>query len=479
MDRTDFNKRAWKAGVWYVISVIFVRGISFFATPFLSRLLTKEQYGILTVYDSWLRILFPILTLSFYASVERAKYEFEEEYDAYIASIQLAMTGACLAAAAGIFFLHRQIGKILNMTDIMLVIMVFYVWAQSAINSFQRREKLLLRYWQNIVITACATVLPTILSISVLFWYKGIGNEDELLYVRIFSFYIPQILVGMAVAVLLFRRGHVCFSKKYIKFAVEFSFPLIPHVLSMEILNQSDKIMVGRLAGDEKAGVYSLGVTVMWIILLVSQAVGDAWMPWLYDKLKRREFIPVGETWKEMIRLFGMFGWLVVVFAPEIVWIFGGSFYAEAVYLVPPLTIGVMAHFFSYSYISAEQFYKRTFYVMAVSVAAVLLNLLLNYAGILIFGYTAAAFATAFCYTFMMIAHAFLLKIKFGNCFMPAKVTIAVFLFFSILDLITMNSYQSAFWVRCLMAVSGTGIYLAVSFHSIKGWAERWKSEHK
>lgn len=473
----NFNKKVLRAGIWYVISVILVRGVSFFTTPLFTRLMTKEQYGILTVYDSWLRILFPVLTLSLYASVERAKYEFEEEYDAYISSIQLVMTGLCFGAAVITVFFRGHIEKVLNMSDMMLIVMFLYVWAQAAINSIQRREKLLLRYWQNIIITTFATLIPTVLSIGILCWYKKAGYREELLSVRILSFYLPQIMIGFVLAMLIFWRGHIKHFKTHIRFAVVFSLPLIPHVLSMEILSQSDKIMVGRLAGDEKAGIYSLGVTVMWIILLVSQAVGDAWLPWMYEKLKCQEYQSIKKVWRRMIELFSIFSWLVVVFAPEIIWIFGGRSYEESVYLVAPLTVGGMAHFFCYSYISVEQYYKKTVYVMVVSVAAVLLNLLLNYVGIIKLGYMVAAFTTAFCYTFMMIIHAVLLKLKFGNTFMPAKVTIAVFLFFSAADFLTVVSYQLSFWCRCMLAVLGIMMYVGVYYHRIKEWMEKWQEE--
>lgn len=470
MDTENFNQRVLKAGFWYVISTIMVRGISFLTTPFFTRLLTREQYGFLTVYESWLRILLPILTLSLYASVERAKYEFEAEYDAYIASIQSVMTGLCMGAAVITALFHKQIGGMLHMTDLMLAVMIFYVWAQAVINSVQRREKLLLQYRQNIAVTACATVVPTVLSMIILNWCKTAGWQEELLTIRILSFYIPQMITGAALAVVVYQRGHGRFAKKHLQFAVLFSLPLIPHVLSMEILNQSDKIMVSRLAGDEKAGIYSLGVTIMWVVLLLSQAIGDAWLPWLYQKLRCKKYMLVEKAWKEMIKLFGMFGWMIVAFAPEIVWIFGGEDYKDAVRLVGPLTVGGMAHFFSYSYIAVEQYYKKNIYVMLVSITAVVLNILLNYIGIMRWGYEAAAYATAWSYAFMIAAHAVLLKINLGSTFISAKVTAGVFLFYLGADFITVFCYKLPFFYRLVFVITAAAVQVRQSYGKIRVW---------
>lgn len=452
-----------------MISLIFVRGISFFTTPVFTRLMSTEQYGILTVYESWLRIAFPILTLSLYASAERAKYEFEEDYDKYLSSIQAFMFLLSAVWSVITLILHKQIGKLLNMTDMMLVIMLLYVAAQSAINNAQRREKVLLRYKQNILLTLFGTVVPTVISIGLLSYFKYHGYSEELLQVRILSFYIPQIIVGIFVGGLILYRGKGCLKKSYMKYAVKFSFPLIPHMLSMEILSQSDKIMVSRLTGDANAGIFSLATNVMWIALLLSQAVGDAWIPWFYEKLQEKSYDAIQKVWKTMICLFGVFCWLIVMFAPEIIFILGGEKYKDAVYLVAPMIIGVMAHFFSYSYISIEQFFQKTYYVMAVSMVTVILNLILNYTCINQFGYIAAAFTTAVSYLLMIVLHALILKWKYNRTFISAKDTLLVLCFFAMADFVAEASYALPFYVRWLAA----GIIMLLCFAAAyKKWKE-------
>lgn len=471
MNNDNFNKMALKAGIWYVISTVLVRGISFITTPVFTRLLTQEQYGILVVYESWLRILFPIITLSLYVSVERAKYEFEKEYDAYISSIQIFMLLLCMGASIAAAIFHEQIKKLLDMSDIMLIIMIFYICAQAAINCIQRREKLLLKYKQNIVVTGCATVLPTIISMLFLFTWKQCGNVEDLLSVRILSFYIPQILVGMVLTFLILMRGHFCIKREHICFALKFCVPLIPHVLSMEMLNQLDKIMVKKMCGEKSAGIYSLATTVMWIVLLISQALGDAWIPWIYKKLSTREFSSIQKVWKDMICIFGFMGWIVVLFAPEIIWILGGKEYEDSVYLVMPLVISVMAHFFSYSYIAIEQFYKKTSYIMVISVIAVGLNFVLNYIGISRFGLTGAALATGICYVFMIAAHAFILKKKMGWTFISAKSTCLVLAAFSLIDMVTVISYGLPFLYRLAITLFFCSLFLMLFHKKIKAFA--------
>lgn len=446
--KENLNRLAIKAGVWYVISQILVRGISFLSTPVFSRLLSTEDFGVIRVYESWLRVFFPVLTLSLYASIERSRFDFREDFDRYISSIQTLVLILISACSLIVAVLHKQIGAVLSMTDSMLVIMMFYLAIQSTLNCVQRREKLLLHYKSNIVIIFLSTVLPTLISVLCLLVNKYLNFSSDLVKVRIWSFYIPQIIVGMVYMGIVFWRGRTGVNKQYWKYGVLFSIPLIPHVLSMEILNQSDKIMVSYLSGNYETGIFSMATTVMWIMLLLSQAVGDAWLPWIYDKLDKKDYSSIADPWFKLVNGFGIVTWIVVMVAPELVMILGGSKYMECIYVVPPLLCSTMAHFFSYSYISVEQFYKKNIYITGASLATVVLNIFLNYFCILKFGYIAAAYTTAACYLFLTIIHGVMLKKLIGFTIIPLRKTLVLTAGYYIIMLLTMSLYKTSMIVR-------------------------------
>ena len=72
-----FNKLAIKAGLFYIISELFVRGITFITTPIYTRLLTTAQYGEVRVYESWLLIAAPVMSLCLWKSTERSNMMLE------------------------------------------------------------------------------------------------------------------------------------------------------------------------------------------------------------------------------------------------------------------------------------------------------------------------------------------------------------------------------------------------------------------
>jgi O-antigen/teichoic acid export membrane protein len=94
-------------------------------------------------------------------------------------------------------------------------------------------------------------------------------------------------------------------------------------------------------------------------------------------------------------------------FAPELMILLADEKYHEAVYVIPPVALGM---FFSYVYVTfanVEFFYNQTKFTMFISMGGALLNVGLNYIGIMTFGYIAAAYTTLFCYVVFAISHYF------------------------------------------------------------------------
>jgi len=436
------NKLAVKAGIWYVIAQLFVRSISFIATPVFSRLLTTAQFGQVKVFESWLQILLPILSLSLYSSVEKAMYEFKGELDEFLSSIQFLTI-----ITTGFFILisipfHKNILNFLGINDVLLSIIFLYCFTHAAISNYQKREKLFYRYKTNIRITFLVTVPSFLCAIAAVVWGKNNGFESSLHQFRIIAFYIPQIIVGLIIAITMIKEGKCLYRKDFWKFAISFSLPMIPHFIALQILNQSDKIMIEKLCDSSKVGLFSLASTIMYILYLLQSSIGDAFLPWLYEQLDEKEFDEIKKPWFIITIGCSILSWVIVLYAPEIIYILGGKKYQEAIFLVPPIVCGALFQFFSSIYTNIERFYRKTKVIAVASCLAVVFNLLLNYFGIQFFGYSAAAYTTVICYLIMVIGHGVMVKHITGMFIVPLKQMLLIAGVALLLNVCTMRLYQ-------------------------------------
>ena len=85
--------------------------------------------------------------------------------------------------------------------------------------------------------------------------------------------------------------------------------------------------------------------------------------------------------------------------------LFAPKSYHEAIWVIPPVTLSVY-FIFSYSLFACFEFYyEQTKFIMIASVSGALLNVVLNYIFIRMFGYVAAGYTTLFCYIVYAIGH--------------------------------------------------------------------------
>lgn len=449
----SLNKLAFKAGIFYIISQLFVRGVTFLMTPVFARLLSQEQYNQYKIYESWLLIFLPVMSLCLWRSVERAKYDVKEKFNEFVSSVHF-LSYISITVFFILFLIFREpLQKFCSMTDFTMIIAFLYTYAHTSIYYFQRREKQMMRYKASTSFTAATVIPSTLISVLVVVLGKSHGYSDHLVELRIGGYFIPMVIGGFAVAVLLTAQGRKLIHLDYWKYALTFSLPLIPEVLSIQIMNQADKLMVTSMVGDLSGSIFAMATVVSYIIWILEDSVWNAWLPWMYEKMARGEGRDIQQYWHILMHVFGFISFGLVLFAPEIILILGGKKYHDSIYLIAPMVTGTLFRFYSYSYTAIQNFHKKTRFVAISTVFSMILNVILNYACILLFGYQAAAYTTAFCYLVLMCLQACMEKRLTGEQLIPLKNTLTISCGYFVLSMAPMLLFERPGYIRYIIAV--------------------------
>lgn len=480
----SLNKTAFKAGIFYIVAQLFVRGITFLMTPVFTRLLTQEQFNQYKLFESWLLIFGPVMSLCLWRSVERAKYDVKDRFNEFVSSVQ-TLSYLSITVFFVFFMIFRDQVKQLSsatgliLTDFMLVIAFLYTYAHTSIFYFQRREKQMMRYKASTTFTAATVVPATLLSVLLVVCGRMSGHTDDLLTLRIAGYYIPMIIGGLGVGVLMLAQGKKAVNLRYWKYALVFSLPLIPEVLSIQIMNQADKVMVSAMTGSVCGSILALATTVSYIIWILEDSVWNAWLPWMYEKIARGEGKDIRSNWTVLMHAFGAISLALVVFAPEIIMILGGSKYRDAVYLIAPMVTGTLFRFYSYSYTAIQNFHKKTGFVAASTVSVMFLNVILNYIFIKIFGYQAAAYTTAFCYLVLMCVQSFMEKRVTGEELIPLGKTLLISCTWFVLCMAAMLLFRLPFFLRYAAAAAFGVLVLKYFLPQIRNVMKTLKKDKK
>ena len=460
-----------KASIWFMFSSVVTRGISFITTPFFTRLLTTEEYGVASLYNTWQTIITIFATFELATGVfNKAMIKYENDRDGYTSS-SLFLSSILTASVFLIYIIGKSFwNSKIELSTSLMVMMFTDIFFTSAWSFFSIRDRFDFKYRTIVIVTIASNALATILSLIL------VANVDSnKVEAKVFGSLIIRVSIYLIFYIKIFCKGKKLVEFSYWKYSLGYNLPLVPHYLSQQVLNQSDRIMISKMCGDSDAGLYSLAYQLAITMQIVTNAIHASFVPWMYQRIKANDLKSIGKRSMQFIISIGTICVLFSLFAPELILILGGTKYHTAVYVVPPVSMSIL-FLTIYSFISGIEFYfERTKFVMVASCVVAASNILLNYIFIKIFGFVAAGYTTLFCYICYSIVHYIFMKhvCKQENIEdpFPAKLMWSIAAFYAIVSIFISFVYDYL-WVRYSLIVALTivaFIYFKKNKQSILG----------
>lgn len=458
-----------KAAAVYTICSIVQKCISIITLPLFTRLLSTEQYGQVTVYSSWSSLLVILLTLQLpYGSFSTAMVKFEDRRDEYIASVE----GICLLLSAAFLIVYLpfriQWNKLFELPTFIMVFMVCDILAGTGIAFWSGKKRFELRYKEVVAVTIAVSVLSPVVQLILVHYFEEKG------YARIIGGVLVKALIGGVIYIVSIIRGKKLYDKTFWKYAFGFNIPLLAYYLSQMIFNASDKLMISHMVGKDKAAIYGVAynLAIMFNFLLTS--INSSYVPWFYGRLKEKkqnENVPIANA---IALLMSGVLLMVIWFAPEIINIMAGDKYQDAQWIVPPVAMSVLLLFYSQLSINIEFYFEEKKMLVNASIAAALVNVVLNYLLIPILGYYVAGYTTLLSYFLFAIANYFamgkVLKQKNFKGNGLNVITLSVILVIFILAGFMGMAAYGLFAVRLLLAAVLTGIVMLYRNRLLRYW---------
>ena len=330
---------AIKAGFWYVISTFLVKGLSFITTPVFSRLLTKAEYGEFSNFASWQALLLIITSMEMQNTVARAYYDYKKDFDKYVSSVTIV---SC-AFTFLLYILFLLCGdwalSIVSIPKQYVHILFFMLMFQACKQIYMSRERTMYRYKSVAVISVVNLLLPTLIAVALVVLANH--NGTSALSARIYGFYVPSALIGLGCAAVLLRKGK-SFRWSHCKYALALSLPLMVHYFTAHLLTSSNTIVTKNVLGAVAVSVVSIASSANHILTILLQSVSGAVTTWLMDNLELKDVKAVRKGTLAYVAGISVVALGVILLAPEVIWVLGGSKYAEAMWLMPGMVVAVL-----------------------------------------------------------------------------------------------------------------------------------------
>ena len=391
---------AAKASLWFAVCSIVQKGISLITIPLFTRLLTTEQYGEFSVYQSWYQIINVFATLNLSLGVfNNGMTKYPAERSKYMS----AMQGLSTVVTTLLFCVYLPFKDFINEFTGLSTLLMITIFAEClmipALSFWTARQRYDFKYIALVVVTVGVAVLSPVLGLI------AVNLTEEKGVARILSAALVNVCVGLFFYVLNISRGKKIFVKEYWAFALKFNIPLVPHYLSQIVLSHSNRIMIERMFGETEVAIYSVAYSISIIMNIVTNSINSSYIPWTYHKMKENNIAPLKKNTSLLLLGVAALSLLPVLLAPELMRIVAPPEYAQGVWFIPPVSTSVYFMFLYSLFGNIEFYYEKTKFVMIASTISAVANIGLNLIFMPKFGYLTAGYVTLVCYIIYTLAH--------------------------------------------------------------------------
>lgn len=381
--------------------------INFFLTPVLSYYLLPADYGILSLFTTYITLVIPIVSVVAYAllSVEYYKEKDKKVFASKFLSIQIIPAINLIWIALLAWSLFYQYAGAVELQDVdriwvivILLISFSTVYIDTLFTFLVIQRKVTLYTILSIIRVVVESGLTVLLIV-----YNGYGWEG-----RILSAFVVSVLFFLYSIYYFKKQGYLngTIKLEYVRAGIMYGLPLILHTLSKVVMNQSDRLFITKLRSIDEAGVYSIGYVIGSVVMIAVNVFNNLLTPYLYERLANL-------TEKAKVQLVKA-SYLFVVSA------------AFVLLLLMPLSEILFRYFIDKNYINGSRYvfwiglsyffwgcyllfsgyifyYNKTKLLARLAILSIACNMLFNYIFISRYGAIGAAYSTALSFFIVFV----------------------------------------------------------------------------
>ena len=385
-----------------LLCTIILQGLAYLSAPIFSSALGTSNFGIASVYYTWVRILSVVFTLQAAGAVGVARTNFpESEQKQYQSSI---------------FFFSICSYGILSIITIIIALLVVHISGSSfgmllcalvhgiglyCVNSINAKFTYEFKAWSNLIVSVVTSVSSIVTSYILIFKYPSDINY----WGRIIGQAVPYGIIGVLICIYIFINGRTFYNKEYWLFTLPITIPIVLHDIANLLLNQSDRLMLQWLTDNSSVGIYSLAATFSGVLASIYMAFNNSWVSFYYEYSKNKNYDAIKESAKNYLEVFTTITCGFILLANEVYHVFAREDYWSGTSYIYIFAVGYYLVFL-YSFPVGYEFYnKKTKYIAFATSMATVCNIILNYLLIKSVGVLGAVIATAIAHGFQFLFH--------------------------------------------------------------------------
>lgn len=351
----------------YLGSNIIITLVPLIFIPILARYLSVEDYAKVAIFMAASKFFSIVADINLSAYLPRAYFEFDNnEFKQYL----IICIGSLLTfSSLWLFSITLLADSISEIVKLKMEYVVLALISGSAsiliklrLTQWQVREKSSNYSIFQIVQSICFIISITFLVVLMLMEAKG-RIYAELFVLSLFaayslwSFHNEGLLVSFK------------FDLQKIRNILNYSIPLLPHVLGIFTLSFADRFIVTSQLGLTEATNFIMAIQMAMVLGLINDAINKTYVPWFYKSLTSKTNEEQIKNYRNKYSLFLLTVSVISFFIPPKIFIFIlGDKYIQVASIFPLIIIGQALNGLYLYYANYLLFFKKNIYMSIITI---------------------------------------------------------------------------------------------------------------
>jgi O-antigen/teichoic acid export membrane protein len=271
----------------YTLLNLLNKAVPFLMLPIIIRIVNTEEYGIYSLFITLETLLIPIVSLNTHSALSSHYFQDDLNLNQYLSSIIYFLLLTTLFFGVISIFIPQNFAAIIGLEKKIIIMAMLTAGINGLFNLVSTLFRLQRKPWIYGLFTIGNSVFLLLGVILFLIWLKP--DSDSLVLGRVASFAVFTLLT--IIMLRNFKLLSLIFKKKLIENILAFSLPTIVFSLSAFVFSASDRFLIQHYLGTEAVGHYSAIYQVASLISVLGMSLNAAWIPWLFENLKKKDSV--------------------------------------------------------------------------------------------------------------------------------------------------------------------------------------------
>lgn len=387
--------------VWYGVIPKISAILSLLLLPVITPFLTLEDYGVIGLINSYKGIALGIATFGLHMHLTNSYFELGKNFILLWRRLFFYMIISSLFTSIVLIFIYSfslsitPYSKKILIISLSIIPVLFFPINTIIAHYFPLVYKPRTQVLRNLIASLIAIGVSFIMIRYYNYGYVGWVVSATVLTLLTFILFFKPLHIDLKI------YPQVDFKFHRIKKLLKISIPIIPHNLSHMLLSSSDRIIMDILGVSVvNIGLYSNGYSIGENSNVVISGISIALSPVLQRIFREKNIVQMKYYYRLSNLIISAFILLVMLFMKEFYMIFVKNESLQPAYIIAILTsVSYLINATTYMYLSTSIFInKTTNKILYLVFLPAIVNILLNFIFIPIYGFMAALYTTILTY---------------------------------------------------------------------------------